>query len=57
MLKILKIFKRKEPKQEPKPEYLKEIIGISGTRYNLHFYKVENGFIRDRVTDRIVEIK
>ncbi|CUU89685.1 Uncharacterised protein [Campylobacter hyointestinalis] len=48
MLKILKIFKRKEPKQ-------RYIVGCSGSLYNETIYSVCDGFIYHKALKRIVE--
>ncbi|CUU89723.1 Uncharacterised protein [Campylobacter hyointestinalis] len=48
MLKILKIFKRKEPKQ-------RYIVGCSGSLYNPSVYSVCDGFIYHKASKQIVE--
>ncbi len=50
MLKILKIFKPKEPKQ-----YKNYIVGCSGSLYNPSVYSVKGGFIYHKALKRIVE--
>lgn len=55
ILKILKIFKRNNKKVEENAKL--DLIGISGKIYDYRLYKSKNGFIRDRVTDEIMEIQ
>lgn len=50
MIKILKIFKPKEPKQ-----YKNYIVGCSGSLYNPSVYSVCDGFIYHKALKQIVE--
>ena len=56
MLKILNIFKRKnQGSQEPMK---RELIGMSGTRYNSEYFsiQIEKGYIVNKKTNKIVEV-
>ena len=57
MRHILKIFKKKNKGSQEPTQRLKEIIGVSGARYNPDYYKIiKLGCIADKETNKIVDI-
>lgn len=57
MRHILNIFKRKNKGSQEPTQRAREIIGISGARYNPDYYKIiKLGCIVDKETDKIVDI-
>lgn len=57
MLKILKIFKRKNKGSHEPTERIREIIGVSGARYNPDYYEILRWkYVVDKETDEIVDI-
>lgn len=57
MLKILNIFKRKNKGSQEPTQRLREIIGVSGARYNPDYYGILRWkYIVDKKTDKIVDI-
>lgn len=58
MRHILKIFKRKNKGSQEPTQRAREIIGVSGTRYNADYFsiQIEKGYIVDKKTNKIVEV-
>ena len=57
MRHILNIFKRKNKGSQEPTQRLKEIIGVSGARYNPDYYKIiKLNCIADKETNKIVDI-
>ena len=56
MRHILNIFKRKN--QGSCEPMKRELIGVSGTRYNADYFsiQIEKGYIVDKKTNKIVEV-
>ena len=58
MRHILNIFKRKNNQGSQKEPIKRELIGVSGTRYNADYFslQIEKGYIVDKKTNKIVEV-
>ena len=58
MRHILNIFKRKNKEGSQEPPIKRELIGVSGTRYNADYFsiQIEKGYIVDKKTNKIVEV-